>query len=168
MGAGIMVFGSPAQRAVLPGVSEEEAFDRAVNFFRRVAPVAQEEGIVIAIEPLARDGANFIYTKDQAVRLIEAICHPSVALHLDVRAMSDEGRPLPDIIRESKQYLRHFHANDGDVGPGMGKLDFGPILRTLHEIGYGGWVSVEVFDFSAGPERIARESIEYLKRVEPV
>lgn len=167
MGASIMVFGSPAQRAVLPGVREEEAFDRAVNFFRRVAPVAQEEGIVIAMEPLARDSNNFVYTKDQAVRLIEAVSHPSFALHLDVRAMSDEGRPIPDIMREGRHYLRHFHVNDGDIAPGMGSLDFGPILRTLREIGYGGWVSVEVFDFSAGPERIARESIAYLRSLDP-
>ncbi|MHB0876819.1 MAG: sugar phosphate isomerase/epimerase family protein [Anaerolineae bacterium] len=166
MGAGIMVFGSPVQRAVLPGVSEGEAFDRAVTFFRQVAPVAQEEGVVIAIEPLARGDNNFIYTKDQGVRLIEAVGHPNVALHLDVRAMSDEGRPLPDIIREAKQYLRHFHVNDGDLGPGMGPIDFHPVLRALKEIGYDGWVSVEVFDFSLGAERIARESIEYLRRVE--
>lgn len=166
LGAGIMVFGSPVQRAVLPGVSEEQAFDYAATFFRRVAPVAQEGGVTIAIEPLARDGNNFIYTKDQAVRLIEAVGHPAVGLHLDVRAMSDEGRPIPDLIRESKQYLRHFHANDADLGPGMGPIDFHPIYRALQDVGYDGWVSVEVFDFSPGSERIARESIQYLKRIE--
>jgi sugar phosphate isomerase/epimerase len=166
LGAGIMVFGSPVQRAILPSISEEEAFDYAVTFFRRVAPVAQEEGVVIAVEPLAHSDTNFMYTKDQAVSLIEAVGHPSVGLHLDVRAMSDEGRPLPAVIHEAQPYLRHFHANDGDIGPGMGPIDFHPILGALKDVGYGGWVSVEVFDFSPGAERIARESIAYLKQVE--
>lgn len=166
MGGSIMVFGSPQQRALLPGVSEEDAWRWAVNFFQRVAPIAAEEGITICIEPLARPDNNFIFTKDQGVCLIEAIGHPNVALHLDVRAMSDEGRPLPDIIREARLYLRHFHTNDGDLGPGMGPIDYHPILQALADIGYEGWLSVEVFDFTLGAERIARESIEYLRRIE--
>ena len=166
MGGTIMVFGSPEQRAVLPGVSEEDAWRWAVSFFQRVAPVAAEEGVTLCFEPLARDSTNFIYTKDQGVRLVEAVGHPSVALHLDVRAMSDEARPIADIIREAKPYLRHFHVNDGNLGPGMGPVDYHPILRALRDIGYYGWLSLEAFDFTPGAERIARESMEYLRRVE--
>jgi sugar phosphate isomerase/epimerase len=40
-----------------------------------------------------------------------------------------------------------------------------PIAEALHEIGYDGFVSVEVFKFEEGPERIATESIDYLKKV---
>lgn len=46
----------------------------------------------------------------------------------------------------------------------MGEVDFGPILRALRGVGYQGWLSVKPFDFSPGPERIARESWAYLKR----
>jgi sugar phosphate isomerase/epimerase len=48
-------------------------------------------------------------------------------------------------------------------GPGFGDVDFKPILRTLKEVGYNGYVSVEVFDFKPDPETIARESLRYLK-----
>ena len=50
-------------------------------------------------------------------------------------------------------------------GP-VSEMDFVPILKALHDVDYRGWVSVEVFEFGAGPERIARESIQYLKRCE--
>ena len=50
------------------------------------------------------------------------------------------------------------------VGPGFGDVDFKPIAAALHEVGYDGYVSVEVFDFTEGPEVIATKSLEYLKR----
>ena len=77
--------------------------------------------------------------------------------------MSSEDKPIVDIIRDSKNWIEHFHANDANRrGPGMGEIDFVPILRTLQEIDYQGWVSVEVFDYEPGVESLAKDSIEYL------
>ena len=38
-----------------------------------------------------------------------------------------------------------------------------PVLDALREIDYDGWVSVEVFDYSPGIERLVTESIANLK-----
>jgi sugar phosphate isomerase/epimerase len=48
-------------------------------------------------------------------------------------------------------------------GPGFGDVDFKPIAAALKEVGYNGYVSVEVFNFDEGPEVIASKSLEYLK-----
>ena len=78
--------------------------------------------------------------------------------------MSDERKAIPDIIRESRTHIAHFHANDPNLrGPGFGDVKFEPIAEALKEIGYGGYVSVEVFDYSPDPETIATQSLAYLR-----
>ena len=103
-------------------------------------------------------------TAADAVRLIEKIGHPNCRLILDCKAMSSESMPIPELIRRHASLLAHFHANDPNKqGPGFGELDFVPIFAALGEIDYRGWVSVEVFDYSPGVERLARESIENMR-----
>jgi sugar phosphate isomerase/epimerase len=78
--------------------------------------------------------------------------------------MSTEGQPIDEIIRKHADHLIHFHANDANRrGPGMGDIDFVPILQALKDINYDGWVCVEVFDYDPGVEALAKESIDYLK-----
>jgi sugar phosphate isomerase/epimerase len=78
--------------------------------------------------------------------------------------MSSEKQPIPDLIREHRRVLAHFHANDANrQGPGFGEIDFVPIFAALREIDYRGWVSVEVFDYAPGVERLARQSIDYMR-----
>src|SRR4029077_12481646 len=85
---------------------------------------------------------------------------------LDAKAMCSEAKPADQIIRESWPHFAHFHANDRILkGPGFGDVDFKPIAAALGEIGYDGFVSVEVFNFDEGPQVIASKSLEYLKRV---
>ena len=108
LGGRVLVFGSPKQRSLLPGVTVEQALDHIHDVFLRLVPVL-----------------------------------------------------------ESARHLEHFHANDPNLqGPGFGAMDFTPIFTALDEVRYAGWVSVEVFDYAPGPERLARESIDFMRRVE--
>lgn len=166
IGGKVLVLGSPKQRSVMPGVSFEEAWRRAIDTLRPAVEVAQERGVTWCLEPLTPLETNFINTAEQAIRFAKEMDNPAMRIHLDVRAMSTEGKPIPQIIRESAGWFEHFHANDPNRrGPGTGEVDFAPIFAALREVGYNGYVSVEVFEFAEGPETIATHAIKYMRRV---
>lgn len=164
MGGHVLVLGSPQQRDVLEGDSYEDAFARATDACRLVSEIAEPLGVTLALEPLAPDYTNFLTSADEAARLIDAVDHPACRLHLDVFAMQSEVDPIADIIHRHAAMLAHFHANDSTkLGPGSGDVDYPPIARALDEIGYDGWVSVEVFDSAPDGPTIARESLACLR-----
>lgn len=163
-GGGVMVFGSPKQRDVADGLSYQQAWDYALETFRAVVPELERYKVTLCLEPLAPAETNFLNSADEASRMIREIDSPNLQLLLDIKAMSAESKPIPDIIRDNRFILKHFHANDANLrGPGFGDTDFVPIAGALKEIDYTGWVSVEVFDFSPDPVTIATKSMECLK-----
>jgi sugar phosphate isomerase/epimerase len=166
LGGDVLVIGSPKQRSLLPGVSPEQATDYAIDVLSPSLPIAADRNVTLALEPLTPSDTDFITTADQAIALIDRVGHPNFKLNLDVRAMSSESRPIPDVIRSARGHIAHVQVNDpNNLGPGMGDVRYDPIIEALRDVNYDGWLSVEAFDFSPGPEKIARESIAYLKRV---
>jgi sugar phosphate isomerase/epimerase len=170
LGGDVLVFGSPPARGLLPGESRAEAFARTRDFFLGVMPEAEARGVLICFEPLARHTTSFVQTAAEGLALMRAVNHAHFRLNLDTLALADEPRPpagtIRQVWREAPAAVRHVQVNDPNrLGPGMGDLDFTPIREALDEVGYDGWLSVEAFDFAVGPDRIARESLAYLRRV---
>jgi sugar phosphate isomerase/epimerase len=168
LGGRIMVFGSPGQRGRVGDASAEQAWQWAAETLTSVMPTAEERGVTLCIEPLGPDETDFANTAEDGRRLVEKIGHPNFRLMLDVKAMCTEGRPLGEIIRNSRDQLAHVHANDENrQGPGFGDVDFAPILKALREIRYDGYVSVEPFEFDPDAETVARRSLRYLQECLP-
>jgi sugar phosphate isomerase/epimerase len=160
-----MVVGSPKQRNIMEGVSREQAWEWAAAAFRESVKRAEHRQVTICCEPLAPVETNFLNTAAEAIQFVEQFGSPNFKIILDVKAMSSEAKPIPQIIRESWPHFAYFHANDKNLkGPGFGDIDFGPIATALKEVGYRGYVSVEVFKFDEGPGVIASRSIEYLRQ----
>jgi len=164
LGGDILVFGSPAQRNLEPGTSRAEGLDRAAEVFRASLPVLAERRVKLCLEPLTPKETNFINTCADAIELIDRVESPQLLLHQDVKAMLSESVAIPDLIARYAPRVGHFHANDSNLlGPGMGPTDMTPIFRALVAARYAGWVSVEVFDYSPGCEKIARESLANMR-----
>ncbi len=169
LGGDLMVFGSPAQRRIPAKATRAQATDWAVDTFQRALPGIVDAGVRLCLEPLSPPEADFINTIAEANAILRRINHPNFVLHLDVKAMSTDEAPTPDLVRRHGARAGHFHANDANRrGPGFGDTDFVPIFEALKASGYKGWVSVEVFDYSPDPVTIARESIRHMRECEAI
>jgi sugar phosphate isomerase/epimerase len=164
LGGSIIVVGSPKQRNLMSGVTFAQASEWAAAVFGPAIARAAERAVTICLEPLAPAETNFINTAAEAIQFSRGLNSPNFKIILDVKAMCSEAKPIEQIIRESWPHFAHVHANDRNLkGPGFGDVDFKPIAAALKEVGYAGFVSVEVFDFEEGPEVIARNCRRYLR-----
>jgi D-psicose/D-tagatose/L-ribulose 3-epimerase len=166
VGGHVMTFGSPKQRWVDEGTDPAAAWAWTREGYQACLPTLEARGVLLCMESLPSPECNFIQTSDEAVAMVREIDHPNFRLMLDVKSMCAEARPPSETIRRYGSLLHHFHANDANRrAPGFGDTDFRPIAAALHEIGYAGYVSIEVFDYRPDPETIAREGLRHLKEL---
>lgn len=154
MGASIVggpLTGNPlvfAGRAPAP-VAEDERLarkDRCVTGLQAAGAHAAGADVVLAVEPLNRFESDVLSTTAQAMELLDAVDHPAVAMMLDTFHMHMEEASIPEAIRLAGGRIAHFQANENHRGfPGTGATDWVGVFRALHEVGYGGPVSLEPF-----------------------
>lgn len=160
---GVMVFGSPQQRATTGGLSREEATKHYRDGLASVAPLAEERGVRILVEALPSNQCDVVQSLEEAVSIVESIGSPAIRTMFDTHNAVFEERPHAELVDEYFPFIEHVHVNEMNGGHcGTADYDFKPLLATLAARNYTGFVSLEAFDFKPGSETIARESIEYL------
>lgn len=164
LGGKFLIFGSPKQRDVLPGVEREAAWEWSRQTFQAVGRFAGEFDVTFCLEPLAPTETNLFSTAAEAAHMVDDVGEPAFRLMLDVKAMSSESLPIPQIIAAQRDRFVYLHANDRNMRePGSGDVDFTPIFRALQQAGYDDWMSIEVFDYKPDPVAIARRGLAYLR-----
>lgn len=166
---GIMVFGSPKQRSSTGGLTPAEAKRNFIDGLASVAPHAAERGVTILMEALPHSQSDVVHTLAEAAEVVREINSPAVRTMFDSHNAEDETEPHDRLIEKYFDMIRHVHVNEMDGShPGTGNYDFAGIFRALHRLDYQGWISLEAFNFEYGAERIASETIEYLKKQEQI
>jgi len=161
----VLVFGSPNARCTTGGLTREQATRHFVEGFASIAPHAEDRGVTVLVEALPKSQCDVVQTMAEAVAIVEEVCSPAVRTMFDVHNTLDETDAHDVLIERHFDYIRHVHVNELDGKHcGTGGYDFKPVLDVLRRRNYGGWVSLEAFDFSYGPERLAKESLRHLER----
>jgi len=161
---GVMIFGSPKQRSTTGGLTRAEATRNFKDGLAAVAPHAVDRGVTVLVEALPANQADIVLTLAEAVDIVRQIDSPAVRTMFGVHSAVDEAEPHQALIDRYFDYIRHVHVNEIDGRHcGAADYDFGPVLEMLARRNYQGWVSLEAFDFTPGPERLATVSLRHLE-----
>ena len=147
-----------------PG-AREEATRNYVDGLAGVAPHAASRGVTVLVEALPIQQSNVVGTLDEAAAIVREIGSPAVQTMFDVHNAVDEVEPHALLVERHFDLIRHVHVNEMDGRHcGTGGYDFKPVFEVLRSRAYGGWISLEAFDFTPGPERLANESLRHLEK----
>ena len=143
----------------IPGAAPDYDFARAyrvaVTEYKQVVRRAEDLGVRVALEPLNPILMNvdtFICTLRDALRVVEAVDSPAFGVWLDVWHVWEEAGIL-DTVTGCGPHIFGVHINDwktpralGDrFLPGDGDIPLVPLLRAVHQSGYRGVYTLELF-----------------------
>ncbi len=166
IGGKLLLHGSPHQRTINDRWDFEQAWENAKESFKVCLETAQKRNVFYCIEPLSKAKTNFINNVEDALRMVKEVRHSHFKMVFQCEcAFAQEDSMTGALLRALRSgALRHVHINDADGrGPGLGKTKCLPILKTLSENDFGGYISVEVTQFEPDPQTIASQSIGYLR-----
>lgn len=149
------------------GTSRQDAWNNTLQSLIEVGKYALDRGITVCIEPTATD-SNVIDSPDDAILMAKQSGLPNVGLMFDVAHALFRRETPADYVYTAGDYLKHVHFSDSDrLAPGMGTVDFLPIMQAIKDIGYNGYITMEIgFGRTTGVDSLARRSLEHLKMLE--
>jgi len=137
--------------------NDPEGVDAVVAALKRLAPRAEERGVVLALESYLSAG--------DTLKILERVGSPAVRVYYDVANSQDMGYPILDEIRELGPRIVEVHAKDTKDLYGKGSMDFPAVREALEAIGYKGWFVIEGTKTPLGVEESVRYDTEYLRMV---
>lgn len=137
---------SPVGKLVGRGRNAAE-WKHAVASLRKIADAAEVLDIAVGIEPLNRFETYFLNTCQDAVALCREIGSTRVGVHYDTfHANIEEKDPVAALRKIGSKRLVHVHACENDRGvPGTGHVPWKDFFRTLKQIRYNRWLTIESF-----------------------
>ncbi|WP_330508392.1 TIM barrel protein [Pseudomonas putida] len=117
LGATRIVFGSPKNRD-RSGLTDQQALDSAVSFFRQLGDIAQARDVTICLEPNPTCyGANFMTTSAETAATVRSIDHPAIRMQLDTGAMAINGEDPFIVLENCAELIGHIHASEPSLLP---------------------------------------------------
>ncbi|WP_435176818.1 sugar phosphate isomerase/epimerase family protein [Halorussus sp. AFM4] len=152
----------------LPGNPPEEAREYLDESLDEILDHAESEGVEVGIE---FEPELLVECTDEVLELVERHDRDALGVNLDVGHAAVYGEDLGETIRRSAGNITGVHLEDivgGRRGkhyhriPGEGDLDFAAVFDALDDVGYDGFVTMELYTYPDEPDRAAREAFEAL------
>lgn len=138
--------------------NDEAAVDAVIARLKKLAPRAEEAGVVYGIESWLKAPV--------LERMLDAVNSSSIKVYYDVGNMHKEAEDIHAAVRRlGRERICEFHAKDYDGLYGQGSMDFGKVRSDMDAIGYTGWMHIEGVKIPNGVEQDIRFDLEHLRKV---
>jgi len=132
---------------------------------KKCAAYARPKAVKIFFEPLNRYETSLVNTIAEGIELIKELNCRNLKLLIDTFHMNIEEQSLYGSIAQAMPYTGHVHFADSNRhAPGAGHLEFSDIVKLLEQLGYTGYVSMEMLPLPT-PDKAAEMSINHLNRI---
>jgi sugar phosphate isomerase/epimerase len=130
----------------------------------QIAPVAEQAGSVLLLEPLNRYEDGVLNTLDEAISVIEELGSPAVKLMPDFFHMNIEEADIAASLRAAGPHIAHVHLADSNRQlPGLGHTDFASGFAALREVGFNGTLAIEC-RVKGYPHEALPHALQFLRR----
>jgi sugar phosphate isomerase/epimerase len=137
-----------------------------VSNLSKVTEVAEREGVNILVEP---EPNMLIERSEQFLNFIKRIRSEVVRLNFDIGHFFCVKEDPAKIVHKLSDYIEHFHLADiaksrvhDHLIPGKGAIDFRSVFKAIDEIGYNGFVTVELYPYQDDPIYAASNALKVL------
>ena len=129
------------------------------------ADYALEKSVQLYFEPLNRYESSLINTVSEGVDMIKELDRKNIKLLIDTFHMNIEEASLFGSIAKAMPYTGHMHFADSNRhAPGAGHIEFSDIVNLLNQLGYNGYISMEMLPLPTSG-KAAEMSMKYLKEI---
>ena len=134
----------------LKNVPRSEQHRNIVEAFKAGAPLCEEAGITIVIEPLnilVNHKGYYLATSAEGFQIVDEVGSANVKLLFDIYHQQITEGNLIQNITNNIQKIGHFHVADvpGRHQPGTGEINYANVFRAIASKGYTDFVGLEMW-----------------------
>ncbi len=159
--------GGPVMNNELTKEKSLKVFEHGIN---QVLKTAEETNVSVLVEP---EPGLLIENSEQFVDFIKNFETESIGLNLDIGHFFCVGEDPSQVIHKLSEYIRHVHLEDisGDrlhnhLILGEGAIDIDSALMSLKDIGYDGFITVELYPYQDHPVYAAKQAMKFIKSLD--
>lgn len=151
----------------------EDVKKRMIENLQVLAEYAESIQQTIILEPVTPFESKMIVKSDDVKWALDQVNNPYFKCMIDLAAPFTAGEPLSSYWEKiPAEDIKHIHFIDCEhdcedhLIPGDGAMDFPAIVNLLEEVGYDGYLSLELFSrYNPEPDFAAKKGMEVYKEL---
>jgi sugar phosphate isomerase/epimerase len=169
-------FGVERVHTASGGLYEDYSFEKQEEHFMRaleaITDKASKLGLKVGLEA---EPEKWLSTPEQLIEIIDNRFSRDVfGVVVDLGHAYGVGFTPEEYLEKLTPYLLQVHFDDvresdfphRHLIPGEGDIDFPSVFKKLHEIGYDGWLSMELNRHNDDPDDAAQKADRFMKKHE--